>query len=244
MAQETVTFALGIPHTPWKPERVKSFERLRDQLVTFGEATKVFTDREPNYYWSERMWGWATKANATHFLTLQDDAIVCPDFWRRLRSMVYAVPDQIIGLEAIHPHGKNVQGCWYRTKDCLVGVGYVMPMNVLRDFLEWRSKLRKGGIETITEDTLIGVYALSTGRDIWHPKPTIIDHDTELPSTYKNDEHKYRRPSVTWKDEPLPVDWTPRDVPQIGRFYEASARMARRWIPGATEENYQRWSER
>jgi hypothetical protein len=242
MAKEAVTFALGIPHTPWRPERVESFERLQEQLGSCSdEYVRVFSDREPNWSWSSKMWRWATETDASHFLTLQDDAIVAPDFWRHLRNLTSAVPDQIIGLESVHPASQSVPGCWYRTPDCLIGVGYVVPMQTLRDFLEWRSKLRKGAIETITEDTMLGLYAMHTGRGVWHPVPTIIDHDTELPSTYDNDAHMFRRPLVTWDHREIPRDWTPREVTALPRFYKATPKHLRRWVVGATEEDFQRW---
>ncbi len=240
-----VTFALGIPHTPWRPERVESLERLRVSLGGFDSgpvaASRLFVDREPNHVWSEKMWRWATGTSASHFLTLQDDAIVAPDFWKHLRAMVSAVPEQIIGLESVHPASRNVRDCWYTTPDCLIGVGYVVPIQTLRNFLTWRSKLRKGAIETLTEDTQIGLYAMHTGYNVWHPVPTIIDHDTGLPSTYDNDAHGFRRPLVTWQNREMPKDWTPIEATALPRFYKSTPKNLRRWVVGATEEDFQRW---
>ena len=87
-------------------------------------------------------------------LQLQDDVIVAPNFWYHLRRMIEDVPNGVIGLEAVHPNVESVTGCWYKTFDCLIGVAYVVPTTMLRDFLEWRSKLRKGAIESVSEDTL------------------------------------------------------------------------------------------
>lgn len=253
MAQGDVTFALGIPHAPWKPERVESFARLGKAL--FGPHVpvetqgadklryRVFSDREPNWVWSYKLWSWACETGATHLLQLQDDAIVAPDFWRHLRAMVAAVPDGVIGLESVHPVAAQCVGPWYTTPDMLIGPGYVVPIPQLRMFLEWRSILRKGAIESVSEDTMLGLWTFFTGRRIWHPTPTIIDHDTDLPSTYGNDGHKYRRPEFTWSrgGKSLPASWKPFNTPSVTRFYESTPRLARRWIVGATEEDYQRW---
>lgn len=240
-----MTFALGIPHALWKVERQKSLTRLVDSLtMTPREVVdhRIFSDRAPNWIWSEQMWKWATETDATHFLTLQDDAMVCPDFWGHLSRMVGTMHDQVIGLESIHPKSSEVEGCWYTTRDCLVGVGYVVPMRVLQEFLMWRRTLRKGAFETVTEDTMLGLYCFVNDIPIWHPVPTIIDHDLEIASTYGNDQHKHRRPYVTWKERELPENWMPGvDVPSFGRFYESTPRLARRWIPDATEQDFLRW---
>ncbi len=238
MVQADVTFALGIPHTPWIPARVASLERLRGSLDLIHDF-RIFADRAPNHVWSAQMWHWAAETGTTHFLQLQDDVIVTPQFWKVLRAMVSAVPDQLIGLESVLEY----PGPWYTTSDGLIGVGYVFPMLPLREFLEWRAHaLCKGAVESIDEDTLIDVWCVAIGRRIWHPVPTIIDHDTDIKSTYGHEHHSHRRPKVTWKDRSTDVDWTPGDVLHAGHFYGGNvARLARRWVKGATDADWERW---
>ena len=241
-----VSFALAIPHTPWKTERRESLERLTDALEIgdgqpFLHHFRTFCDREANYVWSEKLWTWAAGSGCSHLLQLQDDAIVAPNFWTHLRAMVEANPLHVIGLEAAHPHGPNVEGCWYATTDMLIGVGYIVPIPALREFLEWRGKLRKGAVESLNEDQMLGLWCFVTERFIYHPVPTLIDHDTEIPSTYKNDDHQHRRPTVTWRDRPMPEWWTANRVPNFGRFYQATPKLARRWVPGVTEEDFAKW---
>jgi len=254
MAPEDVTLALGVPHTPWIPARVESLGRLHHSLglnlsthpPEWVRCTKLFSDREHNWAWSGKMWAWGADVECTHFLSLQDDAIVAPDFWPVLRAMLAAVPDQIIGLESVHPISMTVDGPWYTTSDGLIGVGYVIPHAVLVEFLAWRSSsLCKGATESVTEDTLIDVFAVATGRKIWHPVPTIVDHDIEIRSSYGNDHHSHRRPLVTWRDRSTDIDWTPwADVPHAGHFYSGSvARLARRWVRGATDADWERWAK-
>jgi hypothetical protein len=265
MDQE-ILISLGISHTPWRPERVASFRNRDNQLKVFvcsmeafqkpsGTIAKLFADKAPNYVWSSDMWSWAASTEATHCLFLQDDVIVAPNFWPALRAMLQAVPDQIIGLESVHPYSMTLArsgGRWYTTTDGLIGVGYVMPRNVLVEFLAWRGQLRKGAVEAITEDTLIDVFAMSTGRRIWHPVPTIIDHDTTLDSTYGNDHHSYRKPVVKWSDadvlgfKPEELEqvefWNPTQLlmlkngksvgvnpPHFGRFYAGTHWLAKQW---------------
>jgi hypothetical protein len=73
---------------------------------------------------------------------------------------------------------------------------------------------------------------MATDRVVWHPTPTIIDHDVDLKSTYGNDRHLYRRPQVTWEDmgvdRPLGLSpefmeqrnmWDLHNAPHLGLFY-------------------------
>ncbi len=243
---------LAISHTPWVKERVVTFERLKKQLLVTGiEGHENYglptipvtnylemTDRAPNHEWSGRMWAWAAEQKeADYCLFLQDDVVVAPNFWRALDAMLEAIPDQIIALETAHPGGRIAwrrDEHWVSTCDGLIGVGYVFPRKRLIEFLEWRkTALQEGVLERITEDSLIDLWLMATGRFAYHPVPTIIDHDTEVPSTYGNDHHTHRRPSVTWYD--LEKDgkdialmefksfWMTK-IPHLGRFYAESYR--------------------
>jgi hypothetical protein len=258
--------ALGVPHCPWDATRVQTLARLERSL---GEDPPLLRYRvfgqlgpTPNHVWSEKMWMWGAEQDTTHFLTLQDDALVAPNFWRVLYAMLTALdalPDHVvIGLQAIHhltpalaQHGCN----WYTTSDCLAGVGYVLPHPLLVDFLRWRSRLRRGAIQRINEDTLIGVWCAATDRRIWHPIPTIIDHDSSIPSLYGNAGDSHRNPLVTWRDfvdrdEGLESAeyWIPENplpraeglVPHLGRFYQATPWHVARFVPDFTDDDIER----
>ena len=210
------SIALAIPHTPWIPARVESFMRLRDalRLDTRGdhepEHMRTFSDRESNRVWSQRMFGWALDTGATHLLQLQDDAIVAPRFWPILYAMIEAQPDRIIGLEATHPlipvqHRAGRR--WYRDH-WLIGVGYVFPRVLLEKYVDWCDTQPKR-VASTNEDSLISEWSHENGVPIYHPIPTIIDHDLGVPSTYGNDGHHewsmYRKPLVTWRDVDTPA---------------------------------------
>ena len=180
------------------------------------------------------------ETGAGHLLQLQDDVIVDGQFWPNLRAMLAAVPDQIIGLESVHQASQMLYEAghnWYTTNDGLIGVGYVIPRDVLRMFLEWRATmLRPEGYKHVSEDTLIDMFCLSTGRKVWHPIPTIIDHDTDLPSTYGNDSHTHRRPAMTTVRGAKARDYSGR-AHHLGRFYELTPRMCRRFVKGYHAED-------
>ena len=78
--------------------------------------------------------------------------------------------------------------------------------NSLPSFLKW-CDANPGIVAQNNEDSLVNFWAHKLGYDIWHPMPTIINHDLGVPSTYANDAHHefsmYRRPTVTWRDVEL-----------------------------------------
>lgn len=231
--------ALGISHTPWIPERVESLARLLGTLGLYGQQdpryTRIFGERAANHEWSEAMWSWAADAPTEHALFLQDDVVAAPleVFWPELRGMLAAVPDQVICLEVVHPAARAVKNEWHTwmtTADLMVGVGYALPTALLREFLAWRAELLPGAVEAIPEDTLLGLWCACVGRRVYHPLPTIIDHDTALQSTYQNDQHSHRRPLVRWNtEEMMPDTWVPASPPHLGRFWDLSG-LADKWV--------------
>jgi hypothetical protein len=222
-APVTATIALGLPHTPWIPERVKSLAEMRATLDRSGAAEHVqlFHDKESNRVWPLKLWRWGVQTEATHLLQLQDDVIPYEHFWPCLRAMLDAVPDKIIGLESNHPLGPEMYRTgrrWYRTRAWLVGVGYCWPTDPvlqhgLPNFIRW-CDANPELVQANNEDSLVNLWAEKHGFDIWHPVPTIIDHNLTLPSTYANDAHPewsmYRRPTVSYLHQvpsQLAQDW-------------------------------------
>lgn len=237
----SISISLAIPHTPWKPERIKSFSRLQTSL--FGDwghgvaPYRLFDEKCANHVWSEKMWAWSAAQDVTHCLFLQDDAIVAPDFKALLITMIKALPDEVIGLQVAHPAATLLaeEGHpWFTTADALVGVAYCVPRGFLEGFVDWRSRLSEEQLTRVTEDTLLGAYCAIVGKKIYHPLPTIVDHDVMLESTYGNDAHANRRSRVRWDTHPE-GDWfgkhysltgRSRATPHMGCFYASTPQTA------------------
>lgn len=245
------TIALAIPHAAHKSERRASLERLLEQLEGGAGRLHVFGDREHYTAWSKKVWGFLETSECTYGLQLQDDTIVAPNFWRVLRAMLAIVPDEVICLESAHPAAPlyHLEGRrWFTTSDMLIGNAYVAPRDVYRDFRIWReTRLKPGALETITEDTLFGLYCLVTGRKIWCPVPTIVDHDLAVPSTCGNDAHPNRRPRIRWDNAGVDVHelehpsfWCENDVPHVGRGYGLTPQVAMQWVTGLTDRDFVR----
>jgi hypothetical protein len=149
--------------------------------------------------------------------------------------MIRQAPNEIIGLESCHPAAPTIASegrGWYTTIDGLVGPGYVMPQNLVVDFLFWRAhELMPGAALHLSEDSLIGLFAMARGRRIYHPTPTIIDHDLSIRSTYSNDEHPHRRPYATWRDfDRSTLDCDASSAVHLGRFYSSNHWLCRQYV--------------
>ena len=130
--------------------------------------------------------------------------MVAPCFWPALRAMIAALPQEaeVIGLTSVHPGSVEIarQGHrWFTTRGNLVGWAYMLTHDALSEFRIARDLLPPA-FRQMNEDMQIAEWAARSGRLVWHPVPTIVDHDTSIPSSYANDHHGHRRPQVTWRD--------------------------------------------
>jgi len=220
------TFALAIPHAPWVKGRVQSILGL---LRTLGRTTTVdvagamskavspewaahcrafcvFHEKEPCEFWSERIWSWFEAQETSHAVQLQDDTRVPENFWPALSALVQAFPEDVIALHSMHTGARALarEGIHaYTTTDGLVGVGYVIPKSVQPAFRDFReNELKPGARHACSEDTVLAMFCMATGRRIVSPCPTILDHDLGVPSSAgpERERQDFRRPAVTWED--------------------------------------------
>src|ERR1700690_463590 len=254
-----------VSHTPWVPERVESYKRLCAQLEEQGVTHTPWTERAPNHVWSDHMWADACgHPGATHALFLQDDVKLAPNFWRALHALVDARPDVVICLESEHqmivPLAEEGV-CGVTTPDGLIGPGYVFPLKMLAEARAWRTSALAPGVlaqleampkPPFGEDTLLGLFCAATGRDIFMPVPSLIDHDISISSTYDNDSHGRRRPLVRWDNLSLVhSDGTPGGLelleskdywllpaPHVGLFYPSTPKTLRAYVPGLTPAKF------
>lgn len=247
-----MTIALSISHALWIAARVESMGRLREQLGVvdlahhFDGAPHFYreeTERTPLHYWSESQWRWALATGADVCLFAQDDIEVAPDFWARFEALCSA-PWTILAMHSAHPAGMTIAragGRWYTTADGLIGTMYAMRRDELERFLAWRrDELLPGGIEAITEDTMIGCYALARGIRIWSPLPALHDHLTHVASEFANDQNPHRRPLVTWKDADVLGPEVKGEPPHLGRFWRMTSWTLKRWCPAWSPELHEK----
>jgi hypothetical protein len=169
------------------------------------EATHVsiLADKESNHVWAGKMRRFFIDSGADFCLTLQDDVLVSPCFWSELRAMLTHLPERAaLGLSSVHPMQTEIQRMglrWYQTRAWLVGWAWGMWRKDVVEYDAW-CEANAERVARTNEDSMLNEWLILTGRSVWHPVPTIADHDTSIDSTYANDAHVHRRPLVTWRD--------------------------------------------
>lgn len=258
------TVALAIPTSAdWNPERAESLSKLKAALgiELHHSLYREFRDKCHHTVWATDMWRFFEDSGADWGLSLQDDVIPAPNFWKVLHAIMGAVPDdvEVICLESAHPQTPLLHVAdepWFSVSEGLIGVAYLARPKTYAAFRQWReTKLKPGawfpGPQCITEDTLFGHFCLNTGRAIYCPTRTIVDHNVNIPSTNGPafDAHPNRRPKVRWDNAGIPLEvyedpayWTMRkDVPHLGRVYgDGTILVAQRWVEGITPDDVER----
>lgn len=159
--------------------------------------------------WALAQWKWALAQDATHHLFMTDDLDIMPEhFWKALGAMVAQKPDVPIGLLSNHPRAPELYlngHQWYRTNSWLVGPAYVLPHELLAEFVAdferkpWGSHTTVGTQQWANDDSSINEWITKTGRECWHPLPTIIEHRHDIASTTGHGD-KYSRERISWRD--------------------------------------------
>lgn len=222
------TIALARPTCRWDPHRAKSFERVsqdlglrndRDEMPDpLVKTVRTFSGPgpEPTYVWSERVFRWMTEQDAEWCFQVQDDVLLCPDFWPVLKAALSALPDsaEIVTLFTLIPQASELadQGCnWATTSDWVTGPFWGARTKFMREQV-WpfrQERLRKGWQDNINgrngnslnEDTLVGFVAAATGRRVWCPVPALVDHDTSMESVASPGRapHRFDKASYNWR---------------------------------------------
>lgn len=224
--EDTKTISVVIAHAAHRPERVETLCRLMKSLWSDGHNDNVIhidQTRGAPHEWSHAQWTRGATANRDYCVFLNDDMVACDNFWPTLKNVLRARPSHIINLYCGH-HGGLVaynKGLkWVTTVDGLIGNAYVMPTEIVKDFLAWRlDAVVPTSVELLSEDQLINLYAMWSGALIWHTVPSLFDHDTSVPSLYGNTQ--LRKPSVGPKPDMHLIDWN-TDAVHVGRQFRGN----------------------
>jgi hypothetical protein len=213
------SFSLVVNHTPWNPDRVKACASMLRELLPYSGKIPFFlhdTDYrdtewqdEGKVRWALAQWRWSAFQDVSHHVFMTDDLHIFPDgFWKTLAEMIGQKPDVPIGLLSNHPKAPElyIEGySWYRTNSWLVGPAYVMPHKLLVEFLvdfekkPWGSHKTVGTQQWANDDSSINEWITRSGRECWHPIPTIIEHRDDVASTTWHGD-KYSRERVSWRE--------------------------------------------
>ena len=212
-----ITISASIMHTSSSIERRQSLQDLYSHLYAQGVDkhwldVKVKDDSMRNGAWwnAKRCWEEGVKSEATHFILMQDDILICNNFVKGVKSVIAAFPNEIISL--FHGPRKGFDGSarWGQSEG-VWGQGIVMPVPMINEFLQWERENIHPSFPH--DDSRVSLFALKTRRRCFVPFPNLIDHrDNELSSVMNN---KRGKPRMSFDfmggRDPEDFDWSQKD---------------------------------
>ncbi len=212
-----MSFSLCLNHTPWVPERVKALLEMAPELKASPDGTRTLlhdTDYrgEPwqesgKLKWMRAQWDWSVAQEVDHHVFMTDDLHLVPGFWKVLGAMVQAQPNVPMGLLANHPRARAVLDTgdhWYLTNSWLTGPAYVLPHELLVNFMAWWEKMPDhphtdvGTKSHENDDSNLNLYVSHANLCAWHPLPGIVEHRVDLASTVGHGD-RYSRERISWR---------------------------------------------
>ncbi len=229
----------SIAHAAHIPERQQSLQRMLD-TVESAFPTTVVGDRGPPHVWSRKQWlAVANSTDATHGLFLNDDLLLCDHFQETVTSVVGAQPNEVISLYCSDPKTQHIVGRWYTSRDGLIGNAYIVPVDILRDFLRFRENaLQPTAKFKLSEDQQLNLFCMATGRKIWHTRPSLVEHDVSIASCFGNEKNLARTSVVGPWLNMHELNWTVRKPPHFGRFFNGNYWGLLKWIRPEYWEEY------
>ncbi len=222
-----------VAHAAFDPRRVAAMARLRAELEPQCQAAGVelfvYEDHEAKGSlgpWLRCLEYGASRLDATHVTFLSDDSILVPHFVDVLTAAIAARPDDVLCFQSNHPRALELgpDVAWYTTPDGFTAFAGTIPRPLVSEHLRWREHHIRAGV-LVQGDEGVNLWAMDTGRAILKGLPSLVDHDTALPSCDGNDHHAElspRRPLVFDPQADLRGrDWTTKPV-ALGRTYQGN----------------------
>jgi len=210
MTNNAVNIAINIQHSPKRP-------RLLSYLLASlnHEPYKIITDTTSTWSGCRRCLT-ERPANATHILVLQDDVIVCPDFFETVNKIVNLLPDQPITFfcrDEIINEAKAQGLSWVKLKTWFMAQAYVLPVALADEFVGFSDKYIKPDVNA--DDQRLAMFFMKTNRLVYATAPSLVEHIGWQGTTIRDrTSEKYfdvsRRVAkwfIGYEESGLQVDW-------------------------------------
>lgn len=156
------------------PKREDHIDYLHKQL---GPVPVAWDRKDSVWDTAKRAWDLHGDQSAYH-VVVQDDAIICDDFYERLQSIILAYPDSAYCLymgENLKSLKGNIERPVTVGKKIQWGVAICLPVIHIKKALAFgdRWNNRYG---TMHDDTRLSRYCQSKSLNVVYPVPSLIDH--------------------------------------------------------------------
>ncbi len=197
--------ALSVAIMAYK-DRVDRIPYLRRMI---GDAV-VFVDDGSLGVWGNAKRCWLSHGNKASFhMVIQDDAIVCKDFYEKIFAIIekngpdifYSLyyrlidyrrnPDAKFNRDALV--GSKIGG--FLTDDLRFAPCLIAPANLIPELINYSSRLTGDKFKD-ADDIRFREYLRAKGKKVFYPLPSLIQHDPGMLSVIGNRSNKSR--DVTW----------------------------------------------
>ena len=175
---DTVVVRYGIRHVP-TPEREASLAAMRVELR--GSEVDVFVDNDrlgPWNSWMALTMRLALESDAMHFVLLDDDLKLCPEFTTVVERLIDQRPNDVMGLYANTTSALAAEGGWLVSK-ALWACALIWPRKLFFDFCIWQGANLDQAKAGRHDDVRVAYWLKHTKRDIYMPVPSLVDHVSE-----------------------------------------------------------------
>lgn len=206
--------------------------QVNDLMARLGRTVPVYWDREgPPSGNGDRVWRTARGAwqladrDADWHVLIQDDAKPCADMLAGLeRALAFVPQDAVVSgylgtgrnvpirWEALALAADRTSAHWVRSNKLMWGVCIAIPTTLIGEMIEYADRRAR-----VPDDMRVAGWAESTGREVWYPWPSLVDH---LPVDSLTKHHAKERVARRWLEgSALDVNWTSRSVtdPMLAR---------------------------
>ncbi len=192
------------------PSRKLQAEALYKKLKKFDFSKVSVTWDQINNEWDTGKRALLDNAGSEWHVVLQDDAIICDDFYSEVVNAINNVPEtSLISLYTgtVRPFRTRVQNAvkkatgvaWLRSYSLYWGVGIVIPTFHVEPMLEFV----EGMIEPY--DYRIGMFYRANILPVFYTNPSLVNHDDTIGSLVGNGyapeprvAHNFASGPITW----------------------------------------------
>lgn len=177
-------------YTKPRPDRVEAGARLADELKTYWPTVHV---KEALPIWPAMRYAWRVGLFApfTHALVIQDDVHLTPGFEVNVQAALEAQPNEVVSLcnfrNAKAQKALDGGARWIATNAACTGQAIIAPAPIIREWLPWCACYVSA--DYVHDDGRWSLWAYVNGRRIWHTVPSLVTHDTDLPSAMGHPNH-------------------------------------------------------
>ena len=176
------------------PDRSERLPALLDGMAVPDANLDVVLDDELRSPWVSGQLAWQRRRpDSTHHLVIEDDALVCADFYEGVMAILRAVPRDPVMLYATTPPGAGdaywsaiEEGKhWVRTRGFWT-VAPVLPVDLIDPIFNWAHEHTRSDWED-AHDKRLSIAAQVLGFQSMVAVPSPVSHDWSIPSSRGHD---------------------------------------------------------